>query len=166
MSKFRRAVLSSCCVAVWALAGCSQTDRQEQQDKAQMAAVDVNAIADEIRRIEAQWVSEYASGDAGNLVEHYAPDATLMQPGVPAVRGMDRIAAAMADAIKDGAAFSITTEKVEVAKSGDWAYSRGTYTLAATNRRDKLDGRHTGSYLTIYKKQDDGSWKAVEDITT
>ena len=156
-------MLSACCMAAWALSGCTQTD---QQGTAQAAAVDVNAIADEIRQIEARWVSEYASGDADGLVAHYSPDATLMQPGVPAVRGVDRIASAMADAIKDGAAFSINTEKVEVAKSGDWAYSRGTYTLAATNRGNKLDGRHTGSYVTIYKKQDDGSWKAVEDITT
>lgn len=163
MTKFQR-VLSSCCIAAWALSGCTQADRQKQGTPA--AAVDVNAIADEIRQIEARWVNEYASRDAGSLVEHYSHDATLMQPGVPAIRGMDRIAAAMADAIKDGAVFSINTEKVEVARSGEWAYSRGTYTLAATNRREKLDGRHTGSYVTIYKKQDDGSWKAVEDITT
>lgn len=166
MGKIQRALLSSCFIAAWALSGCGQADRQKQQSAAQMAAVDVNAIADEIRQIEARWVSEYASGNADSLIAHYAHDATLMQPGVPAIRGMDRIAAAMADAIKDGAAFSIDTEKVEVAKSGDWAYSRGTYTLAATNRGNKLDGRHTGSYLTIYKKQEDGSWKAVEDITT
>lgn len=166
MSRLQRTLLSSCCIAVCALSGCSPADRQKQQSAAQAAAVDVNAIADEIRQIEARWVSEYASGDEASLVDHYAHDATLMQPGVPAVRGLDRIAAAMADAIKDGAAFSIKTEKVEVAKSGDWAYSRGSYTLAATNRTNKLDGRQSGSYLTIYKKQEDGGWKAVEDITT
>lgn len=163
MGKLQRVILSSCCIAVFGVSGCNKAAQQNKQAAAQ---TDLNAAADEIRQIEARWVDEYASGDVGSLADHYSHDAMLMQAGMPAVHGLDRIAASIADSVKDGATLSIKTEKVEVAKSGDWAYSRGTYTLTAANRGTKLDGRQSGSYLTVYKKQEDGSWKAVEDVAT
>jgi ketosteroid isomerase-like protein len=51
---------------------------------------------------------------------------------------------------------------VFVAKSGDVAYTYGTYDLSMTGP----DGRPVtdkGKYVTVYKKQADGSWKAAVD---
>jgi ketosteroid isomerase-like protein len=53
---------------------------------------------------------------------------------------------------------------VEVADSGDLATSRGrfneSYTDPATNQPKTV----SGSFVTVYKKQKDGSWKAIEDF--
>ena len=38
--------------------------------------------------------------------------------------------------------------------------------LTVTDGATKKPVTLTGSYVTIYKKQPDGSWKAVEDIAT
>jgi ketosteroid isomerase-like protein len=54
--------------------------------------------------------------------------------------------------------------KVDVAKSGDLAYTQGSYTLAITDPQTKKVVNDHGSYVTAYRKQADGSWKAVEDI--
>jgi ketosteroid isomerase-like protein len=53
-----------------------------------------------------------------------------------------------------------------VAGSGDLAYSRGTYTMTMTDPKTKKPVTDHGSYVTDYRKQPDGSWKAVADIVT
>ena len=56
--------------------------------------------------------------------------------------------------------------KVDVASSGDLAYTRGAYTMTATDPATKKPMNDHGSYVTTYRKQADGSWKAVMDIAT
>lgn len=41
------------------------------------------------------------------------------------------------------------------------AYSQGTYTMTETNPRTRKPMTVEGTYLTVYTKQTDGSWKAV-----
>jgi ketosteroid isomerase-like protein len=42
--------------------------------------------------------------------------------------------------------------------SGDLGYSTGTYTATFGEMTDK------GKYVTIWRKQSDGSWKVTEDM--
>jgi ketosteroid isomerase-like protein len=56
--------------------------------------------------------------------------------------------------------------KVEVAKSGDVDYTQGTYTMTVTDPKTKQLIHDHGSYVTTYRKQPDGTWKAVADIAT
>jgi ketosteroid isomerase-like protein len=43
--------------------------------------------------------------------------------------------------------------------------TQGTYTMDAKDPSGKIDHDH-GSYVTMYRKQADGSWKAQLDIVT
>lgn len=52
--------------------------------------------------------------------------------------------------------------KIEVADSGDLAYSLGTWQLKGKDPKGN-DVTQTGKYLTVWKKQKDGSWKVVAD---
>jgi ketosteroid isomerase-like protein len=52
--------------------------------------------------------------------------------------------------------------KIEVAQSGDLAYSLGTWHLTGKNPKGE-EVEQTGKYLTVWKKQTDGSWKVVAD---
>lgn len=56
-------------------------------------------------------------------------------------------------------AFTLTWQprSADVAKSGDLAYTFGTYTLHTKGTMLK------GTYVSIWKKQKDGSWKFVLD---
>ena len=49
--------------------------------------------------------------------------------------------------------------------SGDLAYARGKFTEKYTDKKTGKVMTDSGSYLTVYKKQDDGSWKVVEDFS-
>jgi ketosteroid isomerase-like protein len=55
--------------------------------------------------------------------------------------------------------------KIEVAASSDLAYSLGTWQLKGKDPKGN-DVTQTGKYITVWKKQKDGSWKAVADTGT
>ena len=136
-----------------ALAGCTQAPPDTHD-------ADVKAIHD----IEVQWNQDFQAKDADKLVAHYSDDAVLMNPGTPASSGKDAIRTALKGMLTDPA-FSLKFQatQVEVAKSGDVAYTRGQYIMAMTDPAGKKVINDKGSYVTVYRKQADGSWKAAED---
>jgi ketosteroid isomerase-like protein len=63
-------------------------------------------------------------------------------------------------------ALSFAPDKVVVAASGDLAYTSGTYSQTATDPKTHAVAHETGTYVTVYHKASEGSWKAVADINT
>lgn len=120
-----------------------------------------------IRDIESQWNQDFAAKDADKLTAHYADDAVLMTPGMAAAVGKDAIQKGLQTVLTDPA-FTLTfrADKVDVAGSGDLAYTRGRYVLTMTDPQTKKPMKDNGSYVTDYRKQADGSWKAVADIAS
>jgi uncharacterized protein (TIGR02246 family) len=124
---------------------------------------DVQAIKD----AETQWNQDYVSKDADKIAAHYADDAVLMTPGSPATSGKEAIRSTLKGMLSDPAvSLKFQASKVDVAKSGDLAYSQGSYTMTMTDPQTKQLINDHGSYVTAYRKQADGSWKAVSDIAT
>jgi uncharacterized protein (TIGR02246 family) len=124
---------------------------------------DVKAIQDN----ETQWNADWASKDAAKIASHYADDAVLMVPGGPSTSGKDAIQKSLTGMVADPAlALKFQAAKVDTAASGDMGYTQGTYTLTLTDPMSKKVVNDHGSYVTTYRKQADGSWKAVADIAT
>ena len=139
------------------LTGCSDTPAPP----ADTSAADIKAIKDG----EAAWTADMAAKNVDKLVAHYADDASLLIPDMPIVKGRDAIRTAISGLFSDpNASLNFTTGDVQVSKGGDLAYSQGTYSQTMTNPKTKKAQTETGKYVTVYKKQADGSWKAVEDI--
>lgn len=139
------------------LTGCSSAPAPP----ADTSAADLKAIKDG----ETTWSADYGSKDVDKIVSHYADDATLMMPDTPVIMGKDAIRTALSGLMADkNLALSFTTANAQVAKSGDIAYTQGTYSMTMTNPKTKKPVTEKGKYLTVYKKQSDGTWKAVEDI--
>jgi uncharacterized protein (TIGR02246 family) len=128
-------------------------------------AVDVAAEQSKIRDLETAWSAAAAAKDVDKSVANYADDAILMAPGAPAAKGKDAIRAAWKEMLADPKSkLSFSTDQVTVSASGDLAASKGSYTMTMTNPKTKKPMEDKGSYATVYKKQSDGSWKAIEDI--
>jgi uncharacterized protein (TIGR02246 family) len=124
---------------------------------------DVKAISDN----EAQWNADYKAKDLDKIVSHYADDAVLMVPGQPTDKGKDAISKDLKQMVSDPTmALSFHASIVDVAKSGDLGFTQGAYTLTATDPTTKKVINDHGSYVTTYRKQADGSWKATADIAT
>lgn len=126
---------------------------------------DSAAIEAQLRSGEQQWVADWASHDVNRIVAHYAADGTLLAPGMARMTGADQIRAGATQLLQDpNFQLRFTADKVDVAESGDLAYTRGTYSMRATDPATHQASTETGNYVTTYRRQDDGSWKAVDDI--
>lgn len=131
------------------------------------APVDTAKIVDAIKADEVHWNSDWKSGDAALLAGHYAASATVMSPGSAPLVGTAAIRAGVQSALDDKAySLSFASDKVDVAASGDMAAARGAYTQTATDPKTKAVVTEKGTYVTVYKPQADGTWKAVWDINT
>ena len=53
-----------------------------------------------------------------------------------------------------------------MSKGGDLGFTEGSYTMTMTSPATKKPMTDKGSYVTVYKKLADGSWKAISDIAT
>jgi uncharacterized protein (TIGR02246 family) len=124
------------------------------------------ATAAAIRAIEDGWNRDWARKDVARLAAHYTRDAVLMAPGARMV-GIAQIRAGLTQMTSDPAlSLRFHAERVEVSASGDLAYTQGTYTFRSTDPRTHQPVEDHGSYVTTYRRQADGSWKAVDDIAS
>lgn len=55
-----------------------------------------------------------------------------------------------------------TPDFIDIAKAGDMAYSYGKYNWTLTDSAGEVTN-YTGVYMTVWKRQKDGSWKYVWD---
>lgn len=126
-----------------------------------------NAIAtDAVKSVEAEMLAAFHAKDAPKLSSYFASDALLAVPG-RTVQGTDAINKANAEDLNDPAfKLNFTNERTDVAQSGDLAYTSGSFQVTFTNTQTKKVESQTGTYVTVFRKQADGSWKAVADIAT
>ncbi len=151
----RFATLCAITVMTFTMTACNQTPDTHDAD--------VKAIQND----EAQWNQEWAARDQDKIMAHYADDAILIVPGAPSTSGKEAIRTSLKQMVADPTvSLKFQPTKVEVAKSGDVAYTQGTYTLTLTDPQNKQLVNDHGSYVTTYRKQPDGTWKAVVDIAT
>jgi uncharacterized protein (TIGR02246 family) len=139
------------------LASCSQAPTPAPDTR--------EADAKAIRDLEAGWMKALATRDLNKVAVFYADDASFFPPDAPVLTGTAAIKAAMESMVADQAfSLSFASTKVQVAKAGDLAYSQGAYTMTMTAPKSKRVLTETGKYVTVFKKQADGGWKAVADI--
>jgi uncharacterized protein (TIGR02246 family) len=127
------------------------------------------ASADEIKAAikddEKKWNEQFKSKDLEGLLGHYASDAFFVAPGVKPASGSTEIRKVYAEASSDPAFnVSFSSDRIDVAGSGELAYARGRFSEKYTDQKTQKVMTGGGSYITVYKKQADGSWKTVEDI--
>lgn len=155
MRKSIAAVLIGAAGVALMLGGCNKAE----------SGGDADSVRQAIKADEAKWNKEFKARDTEGLAGHYADDAYFVASGTTA-EGSTPIRQLFANASTDPA-FSVefASDKIDVAGSGDLAYARGKFTEKYTDKKTGKVMTDSGSYLTVYKKQDDGSWKAVEDFS-
>ena len=133
-------------------------------------AAEANALDEEaIRNLESELIeadrrfaaSVQRSGLAA-WITAFAPSGRMIAAGQSHV-GPEGIRRAMLPVFAD-TTFSVTWDPnyAEVSASGDLGYTVGRY-----ERRSLVEGETTvnsGTYLTVWRRQEDGSWKVKADI--
>jgi ketosteroid isomerase-like protein len=88
-------------------------------------------------------------------------------PNAAIVNGREDIKAALKPMLADpNFALTFQSTRAEASKGGDLVYTVGTYSMTLSRPSDKTPVTHRGKYLRVFKKQPDGSWKAVADMTS
>lgn len=127
----------------------------------QTPEVDLQAEGEQVMETSRAWAE---SQTAEEYLSYWTEDAVILQPGSPAIRGHQEIM----KMLKEGESipgFAVDWEPVEVkvSKAGDMAY---LLEKTSFSMNDSLGNPMTNYYktVTIWEKQEDGSWKCVVDM--
>lgn len=92
-----------------------------------------------------------------------ADDVATLRPDKPIITGKDAMIALWTPLLSNpNLVIRWKPQKASVSASGDLGYTLGTYEIAS----GEAQGKHveaTGKYVTIWRKQGDGSWKVAFD---
>ena len=121
------------------------------------------ADAATVQKLDEDWARAAQTKQVPAWVAFYADDAVVLPPGEGPATTKEAISRAIARlfALRD-LTLNWAPSKVEVARSGDLAYVRGTYQDAFRTAKGKRVEEH-GKYVEIWRRQPDGSWKCIVD---
>jgi ketosteroid isomerase-like protein len=146
--------LGVCCVLL--LLGCDSTVKQPGSTRAADEAA--------VRQTDENWSKAAQSKKVDDWLAFYSDDAVLLPPNDKKASGKENNRQVIGDLLAlPGLALSWQPATVEVAQSGDLAYTQGTYQLTTTDAKGK-PATDRGKTLEIWKKQRDGTWKCVADM--
>lgn len=114
-------------------------------------------------QLEAKFAADTAKGGGAAFAAWFAPDAVTLENGKAPVVGHDAIAAA-ATWSPENYQLSWTPEGARMASFGDMGFTWGHYEGAAKDREGNTT-KTSGRYMTVWKKQTDGSWKVAMDAS-
>jgi ketosteroid isomerase-like protein len=142
--------------AVSFFAACAQPQPAAPPDT---RAADAAAVG----KTDADWAKAAQSKQADAWVAFYSDDAVVLPPNDKTATTKDAIRKTISDLLAlPGLSVNWQATKVEAARSGDLAYTYGTYELTSNNAKGKPMTDH-GKYTEIWKKQADGGWKCIVD---
>ena len=149
------ALLTGCCLVLLAL-GCNRL----QQPGPDSRAADEAAI----RQADMDWSKVAEAKQMDKFYEYFLEDAVALAPNEPMAVGKKAIGKVVGDMFSmPSFAVKWRPSKAEAARSGDFAYSLGSYELSVNDPKgNPMEDR--GKYVTIWKKQADGSWKVAVDM--
>lgn len=141
-------------VAAWiaALAGCAH-------------GVDIAPERNALMSVDERFARETAARGAAGWSSFFAEDGRMLMDKGPIITGREQISAAMAQSFaKPGFAIQWQPAFADVSASGDLGYTSGRFQVVQNGSDGKPAVTNRGKYVTVWKRQSDGSWKVVLDI--
>lgn len=112
----------------------------------------------------AKYISAFAKSDAGALADLYDESGSRLSPKGVVVRGRPAIAESVAGFMKSVTGpIKVSIETQDLWLIDDLVYETGMYAYTFTPP-GKSETQTGGHYVTIWKRQSDGSWKILVDM--
>jgi len=128
--------------------------------------VDKKAEGEKIMQLSKEWSQTVATKDVEKIVSYWADDAFVMQEGRAPLKGKQAIREMVEESFKmPGFNISWQPESVEVSDAGDMAYLIENAQVSFNDSTGKQVSIKNKA-ISIWRKQQDGSWKNVVDIST
>jgi ketosteroid isomerase-like protein len=120
-----------------------------------------STLEEAVWKADAAWAEASASNNVDRMLAFYDANAAFIGT-TPPTAGRDRIRALWTSFFgPPGYKLTWKAERVEVAASGDLAYSYGPW--EQTELRVGTPRVSKGTYVAVWKKQSDGTWKVLVD---
>ena len=128
--------------------------------------VDQTAEGEKVMQLSKEWSQTVSTGDLEKTVSYWADDAVVMSAGQPSRNGKQAIREMVKESYKiPGFRISWQPQSVQISESGDMAYLIENSQVSFSDSTGKPITINNKA-VTIWRKQKDGSWKNVVDIST
>jgi len=112
----------------------------------------------------AKYMDAFAKSDAGALASLYDESGSRFSPNGVVVRGRPAIAESVAGFMKSVTGpIKVNIETQDLWLVDDLAYETGKYTYTFTPP-GKTETQTGGHYVTVWKREADGSWRIMADM--
>ena len=126
------------------------------------ASADISGEGKILAKLDDEWSTAAATRDAKRVASFYAEDAIAYPPNEPMVVGRAAAEKVWAKYFTDPS-YNLSWKTTHAEVIGDLGYTSGTYEDSFVGPDGKkIEGK--GKYLCVWKKQSDGTWKAVHDM--
>jgi uncharacterized protein (TIGR02246 family) len=136
---------------------------QENKNESPIQAAAIAEARQAIDKGNAQWVEAWDKADATMIASLFASDGVLLGRNGKLFKGPQQILErqkTVMEAAGKGVKCTVTT--VDLWLDGDTAYETGTYSYKYQEKGKPVN--EEGRYVTIWKRQTDGSWKIIVDM--
>jgi ketosteroid isomerase-like protein len=117
-------------------------------------------------QLEKSFETAAATRGADGWVSYFTDSSASFPPGQLIQTGRDAERRAITGALADTSSHLEWTPTYQfMAQSGDLGYTYGYYRLRSRDAKAKMQER-TGTYVTIWRRQPDSSWKVAVDVGT
>jgi|SRR5450755_2567131 uncharacterized protein (TIGR02246 family) len=127
---------------------------------------DAKSEGEKVMQTSREWSQTAATGDLEKTLGYWADDAVVMLAGQPTLTGKKEIRKMVEESFKTpGFKISWEPQSAEVSESGDMAYLIEKESISMNDSSGKAFTLYSKG-VTVWRKQSDGSWKNVADIST
>ena len=153
-----RSLLALASFFLFAVLGCSQPTQAPPE-------IDLEAERASLMRADRTWSeSQVASDDPVDVITaQFLENAHLLAPDAPLIEGSEAIRAVFAD-LQAIPGYSLSWRPIfaEVGGAGDLGYTIGSYEMVMAPEGAPIT--IVGKYMTVWKKQTDGTWRVAADM--
>jgi uncharacterized protein (TIGR02246 family) len=128
------------------------------------STADVGAVREAIEATNARIVDAFKRGDPTAIAANFTDDAVIMHSNEPMWRGRAAFTKGIAGFLSQMSVKDFVVKVEDVMVGGDLAVETGTYEMTAQLKSGQ-EMKDKGKYVAAWKRQPDGSWKMVRDIS-
>jgi ketosteroid isomerase-like protein len=130
------------------------------------SSFDPAAESSKLAQRDADWSTlSFEGKDIERIISYWSDDAHVLQPGLPPIEGKTAIRAFVTASLKiPGFKIHWVSEKPVLSPDGKMAYMLSKVETTAPGANGSLESTH-GRSVTVWRRDGDGTWRCVVDIT-
>jgi uncharacterized protein (TIGR02246 family) len=137
-------------------------EQENKSDKQTFASV-LTEARQAIDKGNAQWVKAWEKGDAAMIATLFAKEGILLGRNGKSFKGPEQIFERQKIVMESaGKTVKATVMTVDLWLDGDTAYETGKYSYNFQENGKPVT--EEGRYVTVWRRQSDGSWKIIMDM--